>query len=211
MNEDVHGHQPLRPDEVQELLKDLAIPWWIAGGWAIDLFLGKSTREHEDIDILILRSDQLALQEYLCDWDLHKTQQPGLKPWPQGEYLQLGVNDIWCRRDPSSPWSMEFMLMDTEDDEWVYRRDPRVRGSISMLGTQTDGGIPYLRPEIQLLYKAKLQTREKDQHDFDRALPRLGQEARQWLLRALSLQFEQGHEWIDRMNQFFLADEVSTC
>lgn len=40
-------------------------PWCIAGGWAIDLFLENVTREHSDIEILILREDQIHLQNYL--------------------------------------------------------------------------------------------------------------------------------------------------
>jgi hypothetical protein len=75
-----------------QLLSDLTIPWWIAGGYAIELFSGKEIRDHNDIDIAILRKDQHVFQEYLSDWDLHKTNQPGLKPWPEGEYLEQGVN-----------------------------------------------------------------------------------------------------------------------
>lgn len=56
--DDLHRWQPLRPDEIGELLADCRVTWWIAGGWAIDLFLGESTREHSDIDVLILRKDQ---------------------------------------------------------------------------------------------------------------------------------------------------------
>ena len=33
-------------------------PWFIAGGWAIDLFLGRKTREHADVDFALSRLDQ---------------------------------------------------------------------------------------------------------------------------------------------------------
>ncbi len=36
--------------------------------------------------------------DYLAGWDLHKTNQPGLKPWPNGDFLRLGVNDAAERR-----------------------------------------------------------------------------------------------------------------
>ena len=29
--------------------------WWVAGGWALDLFLGRMTRPHHDVDVAILR------------------------------------------------------------------------------------------------------------------------------------------------------------
>ncbi len=35
--------QSWQPNEVAQLFSALAIPWWIAGGWAVDLFLGEQT------------------------------------------------------------------------------------------------------------------------------------------------------------------------
>lgn len=37
--------------------------WGIAGGWAIDLFIGKETREHKDIEIAVFRKNQLYLKD----------------------------------------------------------------------------------------------------------------------------------------------------
>jgi hypothetical protein len=38
---------------------------FFAGDWAIDLFIGKETRQHQDIEIALFRKDQLLLKEYL--------------------------------------------------------------------------------------------------------------------------------------------------
>lgn len=54
-------------------------PWFVAGGWAIDLFLDRVTREHSDIEIAVLREDQLALQRHLVGWQFTK-----VIPQPQG-------------------------------------------------------------------------------------------------------------------------------
>lgn len=70
-------------DEVVSIFSGAGVSWWIAGGWALDLFLGRITRDHKDIDVQILRRDQLAIQRHLADWKLFKTNQPGLEPWPQ--------------------------------------------------------------------------------------------------------------------------------
>ena len=51
--------------EYVRLLSDFRRPWMIAGGWAIDLFLRRVTREHEDVDIAILRADQRELRTRL--------------------------------------------------------------------------------------------------------------------------------------------------
>jgi len=187
---------PLPVDEVARLFKDLGIPWWIAGGWALDLYLGKVGREHIDTDVLILRNDQLVVQEHLSDWKLFKTKQPGLAPWPNGEYLNQPVNSIWVRQDDDSPWSFEIMLMNTEQDRWVYRRLPSIRGRISDMGLSTDSGIPYIAPEIQLLYKSGTK-RDKDRFDLERTLPHLPADKITWLLECLRQQYPSGHEWMD--------------
>ena len=53
MTTPTHHWQPLSVQETVDLLYSLPVPWWIAGGWAIDLYLGRQTRPHEDIDVLI--------------------------------------------------------------------------------------------------------------------------------------------------------------
>ena len=47
-------------NEISLLLKRASRPFWLAGGHAIDAYLGKETREHDDIDFVIKRSDQLV-------------------------------------------------------------------------------------------------------------------------------------------------------
>jgi hypothetical protein len=37
--------------------------WWVAGGFAIELAVGHPFRSHGDIDVLLLRRDQLVAQQ----------------------------------------------------------------------------------------------------------------------------------------------------
>jgi len=60
-----------------------------------------------------------------------------------------------------------------------------------------DDGIRYLRPEIALLYKARL-DREKDRADLDAAWPLLDDERRGWLLHAVRETGGQDHPWLRR-------------
>ncbi|GHO61437.1 hypothetical protein KSC_003290 [Ktedonobacter sp. SOSP1-52] len=69
------------------------------------------------------------------------------------------------------------MVVDTSDDQWLFRRDPRIRRPLAIVGHRTNDGIPYLAPEIQLLYKAKA-LRPKDEADFARILPALDGKSR---------------------------------
>ena len=199
MCDDIHVWDPMDPREVHQLLLGLRVPCWIAGGWAIDLFVGRQTRVHGDTDVLVRRDDQLKVQAHLADWDLHKTQQPGLKPWPRGEFLARPVDDIWCCSAPGMPWRLQLMLLDTQGDSWVFKRDPAITGPLEAIGRRTDDGIPYLAPEVQLLYKARERTLAKDDADFEAAFPLLPPEARKWLLGCLARRFPDGHCWAERL------------
>jgi hypothetical protein len=198
--------QPLSVRELAVALRGLASPWWIAGGWALDLFLGRQIRPHADIDVLILRPDQLTVQHHLSNWQLHKTGQSTpskLAPWPPGEHLDWssGVFSLWARRHDDDPWRFQLLLMETDGPDWIFRRDPRIRGPIDRLGWHTPGGLPILRPEIQLLYKAGPGRRPKDDADFVATAPALSADARSWLTEVLTLQFAREHPWIDSMSQ----------
>ena len=201
-NHEEYLWKPLPVPLVKELLGGLSAPWWIAGGCAIDLFVGRQIRPHGDVDLLIRREDQLCIQEHLRDWDLHRATYPGLRPWRKGEYLAGIYRDIWCRPQSDAPWCLQIMLLDTDGDQWVFKRDPTIRGSLADIGRTTPDGIPYLAPEIQLLYKAKPETLEKDQLDFDAAAPLLANPARDWLLATLKKRFPQGHRWIGALESF---------
>lgn len=75
----------------------------------------------------------------------------------------------------------------------VYRRDSRIGLSLTDTFWERDG-VTYLRPEIQLLYKAP-GLRPQDQRDLDAALPVLDAERRRWLGSALTTA-HPGHPWI---------------
>ncbi|WP_374207484.1 nucleotidyltransferase domain-containing protein [Bradyrhizobium sp. 190] len=47
--------KPLNPTEVATVFQEATFPWWIAGGHAIEHFVGRQVRAHADIDILALR------------------------------------------------------------------------------------------------------------------------------------------------------------
>jgi len=196
---DLGRWEPLTPAELPELLGRLEVPWWIAGGWSIDLHLGQQTREHADIDVLILREDQLALQRELSGWDLHAADPPGsLRPWGRGEVLPSAVHDIWCRRTPSSPWSLQIMIDDARDGVWTYRRDPRIRRPVPELdGPASNADRRVLAPEVQLLQKSKA-PRPKDEADLLVVRRALDPDRRRWLEAALSLASPE-HPWLGQL------------
>jgi hypothetical protein len=208
MAEDAHPlgvWQPWSPREVARFFAPLAAPWWIAGGWAIDLFLGRQTREHADIDVQILRRDQHAVRALFGGWDVQAALQPPrdetwpFRPWDVNDSLEANIHDVWCRPAATQPWALQLMVADTHDEQWVSRRTPHIVRPIADLGGVTADGIPYLAPEIQLLYKAK-GRRPKDEADFMHALPALDRERRQWLRNALAIAHSH-HAWLDLLSE----------
>jgi lincosamide nucleotidyltransferase A/C/D/E len=47
--------------DLYELLRLRGIRCWVMGGWGVDALLGAQTREHHDLDVLVLREDLPAL------------------------------------------------------------------------------------------------------------------------------------------------------
>jgi hypothetical protein len=189
---------PLTPAKAGELLAGLDIRWWICGGYAIEAFVGRELRAHEDFDCGIVRADQLAVQRYLEHWDLQAADPPGtLRPWLPGEHLGEDIHTAWARRAPGEPWEFQVMFDEADRGDWVYRRDPRVRRPLDALTWQHDDGLAYLAAEVQLLYKSK-GRREKDEVDFEAAALLLSRDRRAWLRGALELS-DPEHPWIERL------------
>ena len=191
--------QPLSPQELKETVRDLKCQWSIAGGWAIDLFLGKQTRNHEDIDLIVKREDQFEVQNVLEDWELWVADPPGsLRPWKKSEYIGKGLQDVWCRRTKHDPWAIQVMLYDVENNYWIFKREESIRKNLQDALIQSRDGFSILAPEVQLLYKSKA-LRAKDRADFESALPALNSEQKSWLKETLRKVYQGRHEWIGRL------------
>ncbi|MEX1252714.1 MAG: amino acid transporter [Dehalococcoidia bacterium] len=183
------------PEEAAPMFAGYPERWWIAGGWSIDLFLGNQTRQHGDIDIAVLRDEQRLLRAHFSDWDMQVAHDGKLSPWQDGDRLAAPRHQFWARPRTDGRWALEFLLEDREDGDWLFRRDPRVRLPIDQLGRTTQDGVPYVCPEVSLLYKAKHADVERNTNDFDAVLPRLDDRQRAWLRSALELA-HPGHLWI---------------
>ncbi|KGP73452.1 nucleotidyltransferase domain-containing protein [Pontibacillus yanchengensis] len=198
MRIDIDNWNPITVSEVNEVFSKIPINWCIAGGWALDIHMGEETREHKDIDVIIFREDQQVLYKYLYGaWDLYKAENGKLEAWIQGEYL-CSKHDIWVSKDANSSWAFQIMLVDTENDEWIYQREKSIRASIEEIIHESQDGIPYIKPEIQLLYKAGSSIiRNKDFQDFQTILPFLDAREKKWLRDAINKQFPCGHYWLN--------------
>ncbi|HSI97377.1 MAG TPA: hypothetical protein VK926_03370 [Gaiellaceae bacterium] len=190
--------EPLQPAEVARMLRGCTARWWIAGGYAIDLFVGElDRRPHEDLDVGLLAPEQDLLRASLAGWDLHCADPPGtLRPWRRREFLTEPIHDVWAREQAGGPWRLQLVLNPSDSDTWIYRRDARIRRPVASLVERFEG-IPYLAPEVQLLFKSKA-VRPKDEQDLVAALPLLEPSRREWLREAMRITAPE-HPWLQRL------------
>ncbi len=178
--------------------------WWIAGGWAIDAFTGIE-RDHDDIDVSVLAGELPMLRGQLAGrlhvWAATRGSLSPLLPDvdPAGaasDVLPDGCKQLWTRRSAVDPWEYDILLAPGTAELWVYARDDAFRMPMSEALWQHNG-VRYLRPEIQLLYKAS-RRRAKDEADFAATLPYLDKNRRRWLRVALQKTLPD-HPWLDRL------------
>jgi hypothetical protein len=186
----------LNPVSVAEVMSEVGVWWAVAGGWAIDLWLGEQTREHHDVEVVVRRCDQAAVHEALCGrWELRCLDPPGSgwRSW-NGEPIEPPTFQLQAR---SSTLEFDIFTETTDQAMWHFRRDARICRPLSEATMTSGSGLPIVRPEVQLLYMAK-STMAKNQHDFDLARPRLDRDAALWLADALATTLP-GHQWSKRL------------
>jgi hypothetical protein len=188
---------PWHPDEVPRHLAGIPAPWCVAGGWAIDLWLGKQTRTHHDLEIAVLRPDFAAFRARLNHLRCFVAADGELFALPAHLSPQPRHHQIWLLDQAENVWRMGLLLEPGDVRTWIFRRDETIHRPRSQMIAATAARIPYLKPEGILLYKAKA-TRPKDEMDFTACAPLLDFPARSWLKNALVRSYPS-HPWIDRL------------
>ncbi len=171
--------------------------WYISSGWAIDLFLGRVTRVHRDVDVVVPFSQQAALQEHLLSrgWELLTSLDGRLEQWPRHMQIELPRHQVHAHRGGDF---IDFLFTEIKHGIWRYRRDPAILRNVERMALTSPDGIPYLAPEIVLLFKSKntgKRERPQDQDDFEQVLGLLEPERRAWLRWAVTAS-DPGHPWL---------------
>jgi Aminoglycoside-2''-adenylyltransferase len=183
--------KPLELGDVVQLFERWPARWWISGGVALELHVGRSWRTHHDSDVSILRDDAPALPVVLAGWDIQVAAAGTLTPWdgsvPEAAASQ---NNVWCRKARDQPWCLDVTISEGDQQCWIYRRDPTLRVPWEEAVLRDQRGIAYLAPELQLLFKSK-NNRPKDDRDAAQAIPALAA-GRQLRLRGL---LPEDHPW----------------
>jgi hypothetical protein len=185
--------EPLDLRATVGLFSDAWMRWWITGGRALELHLGRSWRDHDDADVSVARGDIVELRAVLHGWDIHVAAAGHLERW-RGETLvsELHQNNLWCRPSPGDGWRLDVTVSEGDAVDWIYRRDRRVRVPWDEAVLRSPDGIPYLAPDLQLLFKSR-EPRPKDDLDARTVIPEIDAD-RQGRLRSL---LPASHPWQD--------------
>jgi hypothetical protein len=197
---DVGKWDPWRPEEAACRLEVVKAPWYVAGGWAIDLFLGGQRREHEDLEIAVPSSRFDEVVDALSDFEFFVITGPREAiPLEAARDRLEQTHQTWVREPAGGSWRLDIFREPSDGDTWICRRSRAITMPYERLVERTADGLPYGRPEVILLYKAKHFQQPKNQKDFEAALPRLETERRRWLRDALELVHPE-HAWLSGLD-----------
>lgn len=185
------------PAEAARRLAGVPIPWCVVGGWAIDLFLGAQTRDHEDLEIAVLREHLSDVRRALDGFLFHVVGDGEVRRLPDAVDPPPEKHQNWVLDATANAWRVDVMLEPGDASTWVFRRDEAVRAPRPFMVQRTADGIPHLGPHGALLYKAKA-ARPKDEADLAACLPRIPNDERVWLATALE-RIHPGHPWLGRV------------
>ena len=184
---------PWRPADIARLLAGVTVPWYVAGGWAIDLFLGRQTREHGDLEIAVPAPEFAAIRAALAGYEFDVVGSG--QRWPLDSPAFRVMHQTWVREPGTGVYRADVFREPERDGSWICRRDESIRLPYERLIRRTADGIPYLVPEVGLLFKAKRAAEPKNQADFGATAGLLSDDAVGWLSWALR-RVHPGHAWI---------------
>lgn len=181
------------PDEVAHRLAGISTPWCVAAGWALDLFRGGQTRDHGDIEIAIPEAGFPEVRDRFPGYVFDAAGSGRIWEDAPPETL-AAVHQTWLRDPVTGDYLLDVFREPHDGDIWICRRDETIRLPYSEIVHHTRDGIPYLAPELVLLFKAK-HMRPKDRRDFDTTVPHLTGAQRATLAELLA-RVHPGHAWL---------------
>lgn len=207
--------------QTKALLADAPFDWAVCGGFAIDLFLGRETRVHGDIDLCALEKDRPNIQRFMLEkgWNVYEFRGMGkVRPLEGSSSSETGRN-LMCflpgcdlvqfypcedegllyhqffHKGLTELNYLEFLFSPTDGNQLIFSQSPAICRQLDKAILHRDG-IPYLAPEIALLHKAREPERPESIADFQTAFPSMDAEQKRWFQESLALLFPKGHPWL---------------
>jgi Aminoglycoside-2''-adenylyltransferase len=181
------------PSQVAQRLAGFGPPWYVAAGWALDLFRGRQTRKHGDIEIAIPAARFPEIRGRFPGYAYDAAGNGRI--WENATPAVLAsTHQTWLRDPATGNYLLDIFREPHDGDTWICRHDETIRLPYTDIIRHTEDGIPYLMPELVLLFKAK-NLRAKDQADFDETLPHMTPRQRE-ALAGLLARAHPGHPWL---------------
>jgi hypothetical protein len=178
--------------------------WSLCGGWAVDGWLGRRTRDHKDVDIAVFQDDLNVLLDHLAGWQLiaHDVIDPDSSEQWHGRRVYLPAH-LHARYQGAE---LDFQVNERSGNDWVLTLEPRMVLPVSQCVLRSGWRLPTAAPEVILFYKATayfgvegLWKRPHDDADFLALLPMLSAERRAWLRKAITL-LQPEHPWLAQLS-----------
>jgi uncharacterized protein CbrC (UPF0167 family) len=180
------------PGQVAQHLAGITAPWCVAAGWALDLFRGTQTREHGDIEIAVPAASFPEIRARFPGYAFDAVSSGRIWENAAPDVL-AATHQTWLRDRATGSYLLDVFREPHDGETWICRHDETIRLAYDQIIHHTLDGIPYLAPELVLLFKAK-HARPKDQADFDETIPHMTPAQRQTLAELLT-RAHPGHHW----------------
>jgi hypothetical protein len=82
------------------------VPWCVAGGWALDVWRGRQTRPHDDLEIAILRPHFDMFRSRLKTLDCYAVGSGEVTALPASAEPPPGKHQVWLLDRPAGAWRM---------------------------------------------------------------------------------------------------------
>ena len=204
---------------MRDVLHGLDAPWFLSGGWAVDGWLGRQTREHGDVDITVFHDDQRAVFEHLSGWALvahdpnvpdDTTEQWDGRPLDLPAHIHAPTSNSTLstsRARIHTAYEFEFLLNERVGQSWVLNPEAAIAVPVDISTRLSAWGVPTAPPEVVNFFKAGAHLtaaeiagsgaapRPRDEQDFFALLPTLTEAARGWLHQSIAAVRPQ-HPWL---------------
>ncbi len=170
---------------MNNLLGDLSVflsgsgfSWFICGGDAIDLFVGKLTRKHKDLDVGLFWDQRKEIIEFMLarNWRVFEPDKGRLYEVSNSSSDKKIEDNLWCIKPDNPSYILkeiknnqyrvvdksvhqedldfiEYLFNSKKNGYFLYKRNHDIKREMKKAIIEKEG-IEFLAPEIVLLYKS---------------------------------------------------------
>jgi lincosamide nucleotidyltransferase A/C/D/E len=134
-----------------DLLDQNGVGCWVMGGWGVDALLGRVTREHKDLDLLVMLSDVPRYTEVVQDHGFQRKLQ-----WSENQSVDVAAQQFDSAFVDAHPDGREIDVhvldVDHAGTVTMFHRDPwpLPRDAVSGTGTIEGATVRCVSREAQI-------------------------------------------------------------